>query len=176
MRPCDTPSRPSRSPRRSPSSTACSPPRASAPRARFQAVFDSSPIPVALLDEHRRYASLNDAYCRFLDRSRGELLGHDPLEFTHPDDLGEAVSLSAAVRSGAIDGSPTEPVEKRYLRPDGSEAWGRLHLVPLQSGGAPGYVVAQIEDITASKRAEARLVRQANFDELHRPAEPGPTR
>jgi diguanylate cyclase (GGDEF)-like protein/PAS domain S-box-containing protein len=131
--------------------------------ARFQAVFDASPIPVGLLDANRLYLNVNDAYCRFLGRPRSEVVGHDPLEFTHPDDVRAAVTVSDAVRSGAEEAGP---IEKRYLLPDGSVVWARLHLAALRSPDEPHLVIAQLEDVTDRKRAEARLVQQAHFDTL----------
>jgi diguanylate cyclase (GGDEF)-like protein/PAS domain S-box-containing protein len=122
---------------------------------RFTAVFDSSPVAVAILGPDRTFERVNDAYCRFLQRDRSELVGRSPLEFTHPDDveLGEAAGSAP-------------PVEKRYLLPDGSVVWGRLHLASLDNLHDPGVVVAQLEDVTERKRTEVRLVRQAHFDAL----------
>jgi diguanylate cyclase (GGDEF)-like protein/PAS domain S-box-containing protein len=117
---------------------------------RFASVFDASPVAIALLGADRSYERVNDAYCRFLQRDRAELLGRSPMEFTHPDD----VALSAI------------PAEKRYLLPNGSVVWGRLHLAPLNDVHDPGVVVAQVEDITDRKRNDERLVRQAHFDTL----------
>ncbi|MDX6245554.1 MAG: hypothetical protein QOE76_3277, partial [Frankiales bacterium] len=60
----------------------------------------------------------------------------------------------------------TGPVEKRYVLPDGSTVWARLHLAPLLSPDEPEVVIAQLEDITDRKRAESRLVQQAHYDTL----------
>ncbi|MCW2584863.1 MAG: hypothetical protein JWN55_379 [Frankiales bacterium] len=135
---------------------------------RFTAVFESSPIPIALLGPDHTFMQLNDAFCRFLGRGSDELLGQNPLAFTHPDDLAASERFSKAVRPAV----PTPrravgvgPIEKRYLLPDGSAVWGRLHLAPLNRDD-PGVIVAQLEDITERKRTEQRLVRQAHFDTL----------
>jgi diguanylate cyclase (GGDEF)-like protein/PAS domain S-box-containing protein len=133
--------------------------------ARFQAVFDASPIPVALLGPDKCFSSLNDAFCRFLGRSRDELVGLDPLDLTHPDDKAATVALSLDVRSAgsaAVGG----PIEKRYVLPDGSIAWARLHLAALGSDLDPGFLIAQLEDITERRHAEERLLKQAHFDSL----------
>ncbi|MDQ1688680.1 MAG: hypothetical protein QOK42_1655 [Frankiaceae bacterium] len=135
---------------------------------RFQAVFDSSPVAIALLGPDRRFAGVNDALCRFLGRDRAALVGHNPLEFTHASDLAATQRLAASSWSPipAPRGAGPAPVEKRYVLPDGSIVWGLLHLAPLGSGDEPGLVIAQIEDITERKWAEERLVRQAHFDAL----------
>ncbi len=137
---------------------------------RFEAVFARSPIPIGLLGPERTFENVNDAFCRFLDRPRSVLLGTSPLEWTHPDDVVLSRSASASLRSAipVPRGRQPEPVEKRYVHPDGSLVWGRLHLTALDREGSPGVLLAQIEDITARKRAEQRLVHQAHFDELTR--------
>ncbi|MCW2674358.1 MAG: hypothetical protein JWP14_2947 [Frankiales bacterium] len=134
---------------------------------RFTAVFESSPVAIAILSADRTIERVNDAYCRFLQRDRSELLGRSPIDFTHPDDRRLTEPASNAVRSG-VPGprEPTDPVEKRYLLPDGSVAWGRLQLAPLNQADDPGIVVAQVVDVTDRKRSEARLVRQAHYDAL----------
>lgn len=135
---------------------------------RFQAVFDSSPVAIALVGPDRRLTRVNPAFCRLLGRSYDDLVGHDPLEFTHPDDLRAADEQVAVVRAARLDATRVEarPVDKRYLLPDGSVVWGRLHLAPLDDEEHTEGVIAQVEDITERKRAEALLVQQAHFDAL----------
>jgi len=138
---------------------------------RFQAVFDSSPVAIALLGPDRRFTSVNDALCTFLARERCELIGHSPLEFTHPDDRATTHSTAERVwQSVPLPRSEAwaEPDEKRYVLPDGTAVWGRLHLAALGSPDEPGVVIAQVEDVTERKRTEERLVLQAHFDALTR--------
>ena len=132
---------------------------------RFQAVFDASPVPMAILGPDQNFEKVNDAYCRFLQRERSDLIGTSPMAFTHPDDRVLSVPASAVARER---GAPAEPVEKRYLLEDGSAVWGRLHLAPLNQLDDPGVIVAQIEDITERKSSEAKLLQQAHFDALTR--------
>jgi diguanylate cyclase (GGDEF)-like protein/PAS domain S-box-containing protein len=134
---------------------------------RFQAVFDSSPVAVALIGPDARFLSVNPGFCSFLARRPEELVGHNPLEFTHPGDEAPAQELMELVRAGNGFKDAAFPVERRYLLPDGSTVWGRLHLAPLDStGSTTSVVIAQIEDVTERKRAEQLLVQQAHFDTL----------
>jgi len=138
---------------------------------RFQAVFDSSPVAIALMGPDRCFVSVNDALCTFLDRDRSALVGHSPLEFTHPEDV--LLTQGSAERAWAPVPVPraeawAAPDEKRYVLPDGTVVWGRLHLASLGSPDEPGVVIAQVEDVTERKRTEERLVRQAHFDALTR--------
>jgi diguanylate cyclase (GGDEF)-like protein/PAS domain S-box-containing protein len=133
---------------------------------RFQAVFDASPIAIGLFGA-TGYSSVNDAFCAFLNRDRAEIVGHQARDFTHPDDL-HLTQFSAdwdRTAAGATIESHA-PIEKRYLLPDGSTVWGRLHLAPLNNADEPDMVIAQIEDITERKRAEDRLTQQAHYDAL----------
>lgn len=129
---------------------------------------DLSPVPIALLGPEGRFTSVDDAYCRFLARGPGELVGRSPLAFTHPEDVLMTQNVLARVRSGdpLPLGSRESAVEKRYPLPDGSVVWGRLHLAAMGSPDEPGSVIAQLENITERKGAEDRLLRLAHFDTL----------
>ncbi|MCU1344723.1 MAG: histidine kinase, partial [Acidimicrobiia bacterium] len=54
---------------------------------RFTDGFDASPIGMALESPDGRMMRVNDAYCRMVGRSRGQLMGASWREITHPDDL-----------------------------------------------------------------------------------------
>ncbi len=137
---------------------------------RFQAVFERSPIPIGLLGTESTFEYVNQAFCRFLRRRPEELVGASPLTYTHPEDVGLSAPASARLRH-AIPwprGGDPEPIEKRYVHPDGTVVWGRLHLTALDHDSSPGVLLAQIEDITERKRAEQLLLQQAHFDSLTR--------
>jgi diguanylate cyclase (GGDEF)-like protein/PAS domain S-box-containing protein len=134
---------------------------------RFQAVFDSSPVAMALLGPDGLFMSVNPAFCGFLARDPADLLGCSPSEFVHTGDQPATAGLLQLVRSGESFAECEFPVERRYLLPDGSVVWGLLHLAPLETAGSSmSVVIAQIEDITERKRAEERLLQQAHFDAL----------
>jgi diguanylate cyclase (GGDEF)-like protein/PAS domain S-box-containing protein len=132
---------------------------------QFDAVFDSSPVAIALLDESLKLVSVNAAYCAFLDRERKDLIGHLPSEFTHPDDVRLGIPEYQNMRLG-LGRRRTRPIDKRYVLPDGSVVWGRQHLADVPTDDEPLLVIAQIEDITDRKSAEALLVQQAYYDAL----------
>ncbi len=61
--------------------------------------------------------------------------------------------------AAALRGEPLGlPLEKRYLRKDGSLVWAEL-VISLQrdAAGAPGYLIAIIQDISRRKRLEEAL-------------------
>jgi diguanylate cyclase (GGDEF)-like protein/PAS domain S-box-containing protein len=127
----------------------------------FRAVVYRSPIPIGLLDAQRCFVEVNEAFCRLLGRPAAELLGHTPLEFTHPDDQ--------HLGTGGEDPGPGEPdpppVVKRYLRPDATVVWGRLHVTRLHDH-ARVRLVAHVEDVTQARQLESRLRHDASHDAL----------
>lgn len=130
----------------------------------LRAVFDSSPVAIALLDRRKVLVAINDAFCAFLGRPREQLLGADPLTFLHPADRAAAAKLAGQVRQSGR----TAIAESRYLRPDGSQVWGRLRLVAFTGTDGSSELLGQIEDITERKQAELRLLRDARHDPLTR--------
>lgn len=67
---------------------------------------------MAILDLQGNYLHVNAAFCRMLGYRPDELIGRDYRSVTHPDD----VDLEGPVEAD-------EPLEKRYIRADGSVIW-----------------------------------------------------
>jgi PAS domain S-box-containing protein len=122
--------------------------------ARLSAIFAQASAGLALTDLNGRFVEVNDRYCEMLGRSREELLSMRMQDLTHPDDVGGNMSLfSAAVASGS-----SFILEKRYLRPDGTELWVRNSVGAVRdSAGTVSGILAVSVDITDRKAAEARL-------------------
>src|SRR4051794_41904821 len=71
-------------------------------------------------------------------------------------------ALSEAASTESADG------EKLYLRPDGSEVWASVSVVPVREpGGDLDVLFAQMVDITERKAREAEL--SAQLDEIGGP-------
>ena len=118
-------------------------------------VFENAAVAMALVDRDGRYIRVNDRLNAFLGYAPGELANADKTLTNHPDDLPEASERHRALWEG---GQKSVSVEKRFLRKDGSVAWGNLSASLVRDGrGKPLYVVLVIEDITHRKRVEAAL-------------------
>jgi PAS domain S-box-containing protein len=122
---------------------------------RFRGAFDFAAIGMALVAPDGRWLRVNASLCRIVGYSVDELLATTFQAITHPDDW--AVDADYARR--VLDGSLSHyHREKRYFHKDGHIVWILLSTSLVRGAdGEPLYCVAQIQDITARKDAEARL-------------------
>lgn len=125
-------------------------------RQRFQAVFDNAAIGIALVDMAGHPMESNPALERMLGYSaEEELTSMVFTDFTHPDDAAADWELFQELIQDRRD---HYQMEKRYLRKDGEQVWGRLTVSLVRDEeGEPEYAIGMVEDITERKRAEAGL-------------------
>ena len=124
---------------------------------RLRSVFDYSAIGMALVGNDGRWIRVNKALCEILGYSEQELLSTNFQSLTHPDDLDADLSYAQKVFSGKRH---VYHLEKRYIHRQGHVVWVTLtaSAVPDASGKV-SYGIAQVQDITARKNAEAALRR-----------------
>ncbi len=122
---------------------------------RFRKAFDEAPIGMALVATDGRWLQVNRALCRIVGYAEQELLATDFQSITHPDDLEADLALARQLLNGDI---PSYQMEKRYIHKLGHVVWIQLTgSIVRDAKGAPLYFIAQIQDITERKRAEAAL-------------------
>lgn len=127
--------------------------------ARFRAVVEQAGTGIAQSDRDGYFIMANDRYCEIVGRSREELLGGGlrMQDLTHPDDL---TTNLVAFAHAILDGTPFT-IEKRYIRPDGSEVWVNNSVAPVRDAkGEVLSVVAVAQDVTTRRAAEAALAEQ----------------
>jgi len=122
----------------------------------FRAAFESSGVGMALGGADGRYIEVNPAMNRMLGYGEDELRGRSFREITHPDDLEADEGLSAELLAGLRD---SYTIDKRYLRKDGSVAWGRLAVSMLRVPEHGAVSLAIVEDITERRATEQALAR-----------------
>lgn len=123
---------------------------------RFRATFEQAAVGVAQTNVAGRYLRVNQRLCEITGYNQDELLQKTFAEITHQDDRTTDLALSARVLSGDL---PSCRIEKRFIRKDGTWVWTTLTAsVVRDEAGAVKYGVAIVEDISAQKEAEARLV------------------
>jgi diguanylate cyclase (GGDEF)-like protein/PAS domain S-box-containing protein len=128
----------------------------------FRAMFDRSPIAIALMTEDRCLTRVNPACVRLLGRDAAKLVGRAAPELSPPDGPGPG-QLTAPCDSGDPD-----QYEVHFTRPDGSEIWGRVNSTPLVPETRQGarLILVQVEDITQLRSMQARFAHAATHDQL----------
>ena len=135
---------------------------------RFRLAFDFAMTAMALESladgEVGRILRVNTAMCELLQRDSDELVGSLASDHTHPDDRAQTLTALQDLHLHEIN---TWQGEKRFVRSDGEV----VHAVVRKSRAqyrpdGPAYIVTQIDDITASRAAEQRLVHLALHDDL----------
>ena len=122
----------------------------------FRVLFEHSPVGVAKASAEGRYTLVNPAMCRLMGYTAEELLRLTIADVTHPEDANTNEQLRQRLYRGEI---PHFAIEKRYLRKDGSQFWGRVTVVAVRDErGAVLYTFGTTEDITEQKEAERRRI------------------
>lgn len=122
---------------------------------RFRKSFQNSAIGMALVGLDGSWLKVNDSLCRIVGYSEQELLGKTFQDITHPDDLQSDMDFVSRLLEGEID---HYQMKKRYFHKDGHVIWIRLSVSLVRDAhNNPVHLVAQIEDVTASREMELKL-------------------
>jgi PAS domain S-box-containing protein len=121
----------------------------------FQYLFEQASLGIAVEDLEGTLLLANPALCSMLGYGENELCGMNCCQFANPEDSKDDWALCQQLRAGTID---HYSLEKRYVRKDGTQLWGRLNVSLLvnSDGGFP-LVFAFVEDVTERKRTEDAL-------------------
>jgi PAS domain S-box-containing protein len=123
----------------------------------FSSVFKYSSVGMALLSLGGEWLQTNEAFRNLIGYSEEDLVGRAYKDVLHPDDREMAFRRVQQLVAGEAS---SFQVEKRYLHQKGHLVWALLSLSLVRdSEGSPRYVVAQIQDLSAWKRAEQELQR-----------------
>lgn len=134
---------------------------------RFRDLFQSAPVGMMLFgigaDNLGRFLQVNPALAKLTKYTQEQLLGMKMVELIPPDDVAGYEERLAKFSTRPILDSP---VERRWIRGDGQDLWVQISLSPGETMADGECAVGLVEDITARKRAEARLRHQALHDGL----------
>ncbi|HMO57867.1 MAG TPA: PAS domain S-box protein, partial [Roseiflexaceae bacterium] len=123
---------------------------------RFRAIFDQAAIGIAQVDLDGRVVRGNRALCHMLGYSAAELTAMHFRQYAHPHDTAADLALFAELIAGQRN---EYDLEKRYLRKDGSEIWGRLTVSLVRDDtGMPLFAIRMLEDISLRKQHEEALL------------------
>jgi PAS domain S-box-containing protein len=121
----------------------------------FENAFHHASIGKALVGLDGRFMKINPAFCNLVGYSADEMLDLDFQTITHPEDLDADLGLLGSLMAGEI---PSYKMDKRYIRADQTVVWVHLSVsMVADSDGRPKHLIAQVQDLTASKEAEAAL-------------------
>ena len=123
---------------------------------RFRYLITEAPIGIALEDLDGNLQFANPALCSMLGYSQRELTGMNCSQFATTEDEQEDWEQFQELRAGL---KSSYQIEKRYLRKDGRQIWGRLNVSMLTSPDQPTMVLATVEDITEKRQALEELQR-----------------
>ncbi|HXI36646.1 MAG TPA: PAS domain S-box protein, partial [Burkholderiales bacterium] len=122
--------------------------------ARFRAMFDQASVGITQVALDGTFIKVNPAMCSMLGYAEPELLGRTFGDITHAEDREASVALKDALR-GSTPPVPGAPLEKRYLRKDGSTLWASVSVAPVRNAqGTPDYFVTIVQNINERKRAQ----------------------
>lgn len=130
----------------------------------LQISMDNAPIGQAIVDTSARAVYVNPALCTMFGYTAEELIGVDLRSFVHPADI-----ASAAAEFDRLKNSSQSHIvsELRLVGRDGSTVWVQRDAVMVPGAhGSDDIIIGQFQDVTARKRAEAELSRQAVTDPL----------
>lgn len=122
---------------------------------RFRKVFDLTAVATAITSLEGAYLQVNAAYYRAVGYTEAEMLTLSFQQIIHPDDIALGVLYRNKLAAGE---SSVCNVEKRCIHKDGRIVWCLSSLLIVRdSQQQPLYYVAQMQDITDRKQAEAAL-------------------
>jgi len=131
----------------------------------FQLRMDNAPFGEAVLTTTGHALMVNPMLCKLVGCTAEELTGSTYRDFVHPDELDSAIEEHRRL----IDGEVSQiSAEHRYFRPDGTTIWVQRNavLAPGHEYGVEDVIIAQFQDVTARRVAEAELARLVATDRL----------
>ena len=121
---------------------------------RYKAIFDVTPNPLLLTNNHFIIEDINPAFCRYLDKNQKDLIGKRYADF-FPVKVAEAYKQSdlSVLRTGKA-----EITERLAYNDEGPYTWLRVLKAPvLNRQGEPIGILTSLHDITERKQVEQDL-------------------
>ena len=119
---------------------------------RFRLMFEQASVGMAFASLEGMLTQVNERYCEITGYSAAELHNRSISALTHPDDQAKQVAAFQNLLQHKVQVSP---IEKRYVRPDGSFVWVNVATTLIRDAqDIPLYYMAVVVDITARKNIE----------------------
>lgn len=127
---------------------------------RWRALYEHSPVGIALMDSSGQIRTTNPAFQRMLGYSREEIRTCSLLKITPEEDHAVMQSRVAGLFAGEVR---EYHLQRRYQHKEGHVVWANtsVSIIPA-SGRTPRMLVVVAEDITEGKRAAEALANAQN--------------
>ena len=131
---------------------------------QLKSIFDLAPIGFILCALDGTFVQVNKAFENTVGYTENELLGLKFIDITHPEERANNLKWVTRLIAGEIS---TYGFEKRYIHKDGSfiNAYLQVSLLPTQSN-RPARLIAQVVDLTDSKKAENALLQHQKMESI----------
>ncbi|HEX5130152.1 MAG TPA: PAS domain S-box protein, partial [Usitatibacter sp.] len=117
--------------------------------------FERTAVGLVVITPEGVFRHVNRAFCEMTGYSREELEGQSFRRFTHPEDVVRDEEQLRQIRAGV---DFPNPVDKRYLRRDGTEVWvRRVAAVARDPSGHAKLVVGAFFDLTEQRARDREL-------------------
>jgi len=125
---------------------------------RFSDLFEELPLACHDVDPDGVILRVNQAECALFGFTAAQMLGHYIWEFMVPEDR-EKTRLG--LRRRALGEAPLVPLEREYVRPDGTTVILEIHQKLIRDqAGRPAGLRTFLLDITERKRTAEALLKQ----------------
>lgn len=130
----------------------------------FRAIFEQAAVGVALIDTPTgRFLKVNQRMAEINRVTPEQMLKTTFMAMTHPDDLQADLDLMEKLKTGQIRNFN---LEKRNVTTSGEVIWISLTVSPMwKPGETPSVHMSVVQDITASKNAEANYLRELEYNQ-----------
>ncbi len=119
---------------------------------RFRLMFEQASVGMAFASLDGHIVQINQRYCDITGYTKEELLHRTVFSITHPDDVAKQEEVFHYLLHH--DSQPL-PVEKRYIRSDGSISWVSASTTLVRDAhDTPLHYMAVIVDINERKKIE----------------------
>ena len=123
---------------------------------RFRGAMESSPIGILRVSLEGHILKANHSFCNFVQYDESELV--DKTVFDLANEESGRASREFVQNFIRGDREPSS-LEKRYIRKDGKEVWGRMTCsMARDQDDRPRYLVVQVEDIDWRKNSEVQIL------------------
>lgn len=122
---------------------------------RLHDTFEAAMHGIGFVSFDDRWLQVNEAMCRLLGVTSGEMLGTDCQAILHPDDRRLGRRRNRLLRAGKISGYQ---FEQRFVHKDGTPVPVQVSVsVVRDDAGEPLHFVKHVVDLSGQRRAESLL-------------------